>query len=242
MKKITFSLMLFLLPLARLLAQPAVDTSHYIASQKLTLDLDGARHAYHPNNEGCDYNENGGINKQEATTNRFEVSQGTKRGYGIAKKLSADGKYYVGYIQPDGYFVSQTPTYNKNKAESNPERYADAETIPYIALNPMWKKKGIKNCDIAYVKNLDNGKESAAVFADYSNNEVNTEISLALANALSIAVSTKNVSTYDGKKKVKKYTGIANNKLKIYYFVSSGDGNGKTPAEIQTIGKRLMGK
>ncbi|ASZ12126.1 hypothetical protein KTO58_14095 [Chitinophaga pendula] len=240
MKKITGSFILLFLPSACLLAQSNIDTTHHVTTTKISLDLDGARTAYHPNNEGCDYNENGGINKEEATQNRFSK----KRGYGIAKKRSEDGKYYIGFIQPSGHFVSQTTVYNRHKAESDPDRYADAEMIPYIALTPNWQKRGIKNCDIAYVKNLDNSRESAAIFADFSKNtdESKSEISLALANTLDIAVSKKNVSSYDGKKKVKKYTGIANNTLKIYYFVHSGDGNGKTPEEIRSIARRLMGK
>jgi hypothetical protein len=214
------------------------DTSKFIILSNLALDLDGSKHAYHPNNEGIDYNANGGINVTEATQNRFTG----KRGYGIAKEISPDGKYYIGYLQPDGFFVSQTPVYNKQKPENDPARYADAETVPYVAMSPMWKKKGLKHGDIIYIVDLDNGKESAAIFGDARNDDSEFEISLALANTLGIPVGSKLVKSYDGKKTVKKYAGIKNHRLKIFYFTGSGDDNGKTPEEIQATGKKLMGK
>lgn len=214
------------------------DTAKFVLAGKLALDLDGAKHAYHPNNEGIDHNLNGGINQTEATQNHFAKTG--NRGYGIAKKLSPDKSFYVGYLQPDGYFVSQTTVYNKTKDEGDPDRYANAEVIPYIAISPMWKSKGIKLGDIAYVRNLDNGKEFAAIFADARNNDEEVEISLALANGLNIPVTTKMAKSYDGKKDIKKFVGIKNNNLKIFYFPHSGDGNGKTPEEIEAAGKALM--
>lgn len=214
-----------------------IDTTHTFITSSLALNLDGAKHTYHPNNEGLLLNKNGGIDKEEAIQNKFEK----KKGYGIAKKKIKNSDLYEGYIQPDGYFVSQTTPYNRLLPESNPARYADAETIPYITLSPEWNARGIKNCDIAFVVNLDNGKKSAAIFADYRNNDKSTEISLALAKALKIPVATKQYKSYDQTKTVAKYVGISNKKLKIYYFIGSGNGNGKTSEEIQQTGRRLMG-
>jgi hypothetical protein len=221
-----------------ILAQSPVDTSHTFITKNLALNLDGAKHAYHPNNEGLLHNLNGGISQTEATANVFTE----KTGYGIAKKSIGNTDKYRGYIQPNGYFVSQTSGYNKNKPDSLPEAYADAEVIPYITLSPGWKAKGVKNCDIAYVVNLDNGKESPAIFADYRNNDESVEISLALAKALFIPVYTKKGNSYDGKKVVTRYSGIKNERLKIYYFLKSGDGKGKTSKEIQQMAKKLVGK
>ena len=233
-----FIFLLILLSLAINAQTTSPDTSKFVLAAKLALDLDGAKHAYHPNNEGIDYNLNGGINQTEATQNRFAKTG--NRGYGIAKKLSPDKSFYVGYLQEDGYFVSQTTVYDKTKTEGDPDRYADAEVIPYIAISPMWKSKGIKLGDIAYVIDLDNRKEFAAIFADARNNDNEVEISLALANGLNIPVTTKMTKSYDGKKDVKKFVGVKNNHLKIFYFPHSGDGNGKTPAEIEATGKALM--
>lgn len=234
-----FNLML-LLAASTLSAQAtAFDSTKFILTTHLALDLDGAKHAYHPNNEGTDNNLNGGINQTEATQNHFAKTG--NRGYGIAKKLSPDKSFYIGYLQPNGYFISQTTVYDKTKKEDDPDRYADAETIPYIAISPMWKHKGLKLGDIAYVINVDNGKEFAAIFADARNNDEAVEISLALANGLNIPVTTKMGKSYDGLKTVKRYVGIANNHLKIFYFEHSGNSNGKTPEEIQITGKQLMG-
>lgn len=233
---------LLLLFVCKLYAQTTTATASgkFVLTTKLALDLDGAKHAYHPNNEGIDNNLNGGISQAEATQNHFAKTG--NRGYGIAKKLSADKSFYEGYITPEGYFVSQTTVYDKTKAEGDPDRYADAETVPYIAISPGWKQKGIKLGDIAYVINVDNGKEFAAIFADARNNDNEIEISLALANGLEIPVSTKMGKSYDSAKTIKRYVGIKNSRLKIFYFVRSGDGTGKTPEEIQTLGKKLMGK
>ncbi len=90
--------------------------------------------------------------------------------------------------------------------------------------------------------NTENGKEFAAIFADARNNDEAVEISLALANGLGIPVTTKMGKSYDGAKTVKRYVGITNNHLKIFYFIHSGNSNGKKPDEIQTMGKQLMGK
>ncbi|MFH6945149.1 hypothetical protein [Flavobacterium sp. FlaQc-50] len=215
----------------------AVDTTHIFRTKTLALNLDGARHAYHPNNEGLLYNLNGGITREEATQNKFKKD----RGYGIAKKRIGQSDDYEGYLQADGYFVSQTTPYNRNEPESSAARYADAETIPYITLSPKWKARGIKNCDIAFVVNLDNGKKSAAIFTDYRKNDESLEISLALAQGLGIPVATKKGSSYDNKKTVTKYRGIASRNLKIYYFIGSGDGNGKTVEEIKKAARKLMG-
>lgn len=214
-----------------------IDTTHIFQTNSIALNLDGARHAYHPNNEGFLHNLNGGITKEEARINKFTK----KRGYGIAKKKIKNSELFEGYIQPDGYFVSQTTAYYKDKPESSPERYADAETIPYITLSPAWKAKGIKNCDIAYVVNLDNGKKCAAIFTDYRGNDKNLEISLALAQLLEIPVTTRKANSYDNKKVVTRYVGISNRNLKIYYFINSGDGNGKSAEEIKKMGSLLMG-
>ncbi len=241
MKVILSLSFLFLLCVHKLYSQTIIaDSGKFVLTTKLALDLDGAKHAYHPNNEGIDNNLNGGISQAEATQNHFAKTD--NRGYGIAKKLSADKTFYEGYITPDGYFVSQTTVYDKTKTEGNPDRYADAETIPYIAISPGWRYKGIRLGDIAYVTNIDNGKEFAAIFADARNNDNEIELSLALANGLEIPVTTRMAKSYDGTKTVKRYVGMKNNHLKIFYFVHSGDGKSKTPVEIQTLGKKLMGK
>ena len=159
----------------------------------------------------------------------------------LQKKKSADGKFYIGYLQENGFFISQTTPYYKNKPESDPDRYADAEVIPYIAYSPGWKSKGIKKGDIAWVVNTTNGKSCAAIFADYRGNDKEVEISLALADSLNIKTSSRMVTSYDGTKTLKKYVGIASPKLKIYYFPHSGNGDGKTAEEIQQSGKQLMG-
>ncbi|MRX41373.1 hypothetical protein GJU43_18960 [Flavobacterium sp. LC2016-23] len=239
MKKNIFLALFTLISLNLTLAQSgAIDTTHTFQTKKLALNLDGARHAYHPNNEGLLYNLNGGITKEEAVQNKFKKS----RGYGIAKKRIGQTNMYQGYIQPDGYYVSQTTPYNRNQPDSSYTKYADAETIPYITLSPAWKARGIKNCDMAFVINLDNGKESAAIFADYRGNDKKMEISLALAQALEIPVATRQSSSYDTTKTVTRYVGIESRRLKVYYFIHSGDGDGKTAEEIKEKGRKLMGR
>lgn len=239
MRKHLFFALCFVITINLTLAQTtAIDTTHIFRTNNLALNLDGARHAYHPNNEGLLHNLNGGITKEEAIQNKFKKG----RGYGIAQKRIKQSSLYEGYIQPDGYFVSQTTPYNINQPDSSSTKYADAETIPYITLSPAWKARGIKNGDIAFVINLDNGKKSAAIFADYRKNDKELEISLALAKALEIPVTTKQSSSYDNKKTVTRYVGIQNKRLKIYFFIRSGNGNGKTVEEIQQTARKLMGQ
>ena len=207
----------------------------------LALDLDGARHAYHINNEGIDENGNGGINKNEAQKNSFSLAKNSKggwlRGYGIVTQSDKKKTERKGYIQPGGFFVSETSLKFKNINRENPDLYVDAEKIPYLALRKDMTAKGIKMGDIALVINEYNKLYSFAIFADAPpDDSIRIEISLALANELKVPVPAQQVFSYDGKKKVTKYSGITNRPLKIYAFKGSGDGHAKTFDEIKTIG------
>jgi|GEM_PF-3690834 len=203
----------------------------------LSLDLDGSKHAYHPNDEGIEFNVVGGINKEEALRNEFRE----RRGYGIAKYRVSGQTFFKGFLQPNGYFVSQTTLVFKNIPNSDPEKYVDSESVPYLAVNPFFRNAGVKEGDIGYIVNETNGLSSFAIFADYKN-KTGTEISLALTFNLEIPVFRKNAHSYDGRKIVVKYNGIENRKLKIYGFKGSGNGFAKTASEIQALGDILKKK
>lgn len=208
------------------------------SSSALGLDLDGARHAYHPNDEGCDLNEHAGISQEEATRNEFRG----KRGYGIAKYKPLGKDFYKGYIQPDGFFVSQTAIGFRNLPESNPEKWVDALTVPFLRVNKSLHLAGVRKGDIAYIINHVNGISSYALFADtkFTNDEI--EISLALARSLEIPAPPEQRYSYDRRKLVTKYNSIANRPLTVYAFKNSGDGYAKTIEETNRLGEILKNK
>lgn len=219
------------------LVSPNVSVDVY-SSDLLGLDLDGARKAYHPNNEGIDRNGNGGINKEEARKNEFRG----KRGYGIAKYRPPGTDFNRAYLQSNGFYVSQTAIGFRHLSESNPEKWVDAVSVPYLRVNRHFHRAGIRKGDIAYIINHSNGLSSYALFADVKFDNDVVEMSLALARKLEIPVIIANEPSYDRRKIVTKYVGIKNRPVTVYSFKNSGDGNAKTIEQINTLGEFLKNK
>jgi len=143
----------------------------------MAIDADGAPNAYHANNIGSDDLANAGY-------------EGHWWGLAINK---ATGKPYIqtGTDPCPGYYVSTTSLVNPLRDDSEPARYVDSNTVPYIAL-------GSNACTayhmapgaIARVEYRD--LVVLAVLADIGPSGKWGEGSIALANALGIPSSPRN--------------------------------------------------
>jgi Fungal chitosanase of glycosyl hydrolase group 75 len=157
------------------------DSSIFFYRAGMTIDADGAYHAYHPKDIGLDWLANAG-----EPGNWYGVVTDTGR---------ADGKPIIqksGDPAP-GYHVSATTLEDTTKARTDPRRYVNAEEIPFFVL-PGNKTMGARLGDFGFVVNSLNGKGCGCIFADTGPANKIGEGSIALANELGI----KNTSPKDG--------------------------------------------
>ena len=153
----------------------------------LAIDADGSPLAYHPSGSppGLDYLANAG-------------SPGNW--WGIACTSAG-----VPYIQKDTdpaptFYVSTTSLQDGGKAVSDPNRYVDSGTWPFIVLPSKPSFSPIQRLgDVACVFNNKNGKSSWAVYADVGPSNQIGEGSIALADALGLNSDPKKggISTED---------------------------------------------
>ncbi|MCE1236664.1 MAG: glycoside hydrolase family 75 protein [Hyphomicrobiales bacterium] len=146
-------------------------------TDNVSLDADGSPRAYHPKNIGLDANGNAGW---------------PTRGWRSVLVVDPADKSRP-YVQPSGptagYFVSKTSLYDHNPAvpATEPAKYVDSEEIPYIVFpGGFYALEGTGHWgDLVMVRNLSNGRQSAAVVADGGPTKAPLgEMSLALADRL----------------------------------------------------------
>ena len=149
--------------------------AYYYTTNQMALDADGSPNAYNPDNTGLDALANAGYPHGE-----------------WADCLVADpNNPSHPYIQPDGphagCFVSMTTLANPNYAHTDPAKYVDATSVPYIVFPGfIYAKQGTGSFgSIGIVRNLSNGLQSGFVIADEGNYyETLGEVSLCLAERL----------------------------------------------------------
>ena len=146
----------------------------------LQIDADGSPHAYHPvSAKGLDRLANAGHPGDW---------------WGLA--CNGSGFPFVqGKSAPaPGYYVSTTALADPGKFASDPRRYVDSETIPFLVLpcaqsqifNPGGLNGAARLGDFAVVVNLANGKKAGAIVADVGPSAQIGEGSIALAQALGV--------------------------------------------------------
>jgi Fungal chitosanase of glycosyl hydrolase group 75 len=145
-------------------------------TQQVSIDADGAPNAYHPADTGLDKLAHAG----------YPLG-------GWKNVLVADpSRPSVPYVQTTGkfagYFVSQTGLRDDTKKDTDPSKYVNSDTVPYIALPTQWYKKegtGFLG-DVVIVKSMLTGATSSAVIADTGGTAQTTlgEMSLELARRL----------------------------------------------------------
>ena len=152
------------------------DPSAFFYKAGMTIDADGAYKAYHPKNTGLD-----------------SLSAAGHPGNWWALVTDVNGNPVVqnaGDPAP-GYYISTTSLENTKLLKTNPKRYVDSESIPYIVL-PGRRTFGAGLGDFCIVYNTANQKVYGGIYADSGPRDHIGEASIAMANALSIPSSPRN--------------------------------------------------
>lgn len=174
----------------------------------MNIDADGSPRAYHPvADSGSDHLANAGHKGNWwgiVTENGEPVIQGKDD-------------------PAPGFYVSCTSLQDAAKKLTDPARYVNADSVPYIVLpNNKILLAEIKMGDIAKVKNLRNGRTSYAICADTGSKDKIGEGSVFLARELGINASPK--------------TGGIRDSISYVVFAGSGNGKPRTKAVIDSIG------
>jgi hypothetical protein len=176
------------------------------------IDADGAPNAYHPENIGLD-----------------DLANGGQPGNWWALAKDETGEPYVqGPDDPfPGYYISATALSDRTKISSDPARYVDASKIPYVVLpREVARQGGARLGDLAFVVNLRNGKNSAAIFADIGPSDTIGEGSIALAERLGVRSNPRRGGVTGG--------------ILYIYFPGSGNGRPRTLEEIDAEAGKLF--
>lgn len=164
------------------------DTAYIYSPIQVRIDADGAPNAYHPDDARL-------LCRTHASFKGLDCLP--HAGYPDTDWWSSvlvpdprdPGRPYV---QPPssefaGFFVSQTALEDMSKAVTNPARYVDSRTIPYVVFPGGFLRMSGTGAigDLGYAINLTNGKQSPFVVADIGpSNAQLGEISIALAEAM----------------------------------------------------------
>lgn len=189
---------------------------------KMSLDADGAPKAYHEDSsKALDYLGNAG-----KPGNWWALITDTRQPNGTPIKQGPNDP-------APGYYVSATSLADGKYKESDPRRFIDASTIPYIALPPELKKEGkIALGDLSAVINTKNDKVKYAIFADGGNRGHIGEGSIWLGNEL----RDQPFPDPDAKK------GGFDKGIVYVVFPGSGEkcGNPRTVTDIEREGEKLF--
>jgi hypothetical protein len=158
------------------------------ATEKVKVDADGAPNAYHPDDVGLDCAKGSGFKGLDCPANAGYPR--TAWWPSVLVPDPADPKQ--AFVQPPpgefaGYFVSQTSLKDQTKAATDPAKYVDARTVPYLVLpGNFYKMKGTGGLgDIGFAVNVANGKAAGFVIAEVGPPAAPLgEMSIALAAAL----------------------------------------------------------
>ena len=224
----------------------------YVAGME--IDVDGAPNAYGPPEQpGLDFLGN-------ASSNYKDWKHGEWRGLvaGPNGTGPADVKGNKAFVQKDGlhkgFFISQSSLEDHSvKDLLNPARYADATSVPYLALplaRPAKKSKhgitffeelGLRLGDYAIAVNSANAKWGAAIFADSKHLPKLGECSAALADILAVPSDLKGGYKRKHGDKTAVAAGAAGG-IVYLVFPSTGAGQGTIPSpqQIQDKGKALF--
>ena len=175
----------------------------------MTIDADGAPNAYHPDDIGLDELANAG------SAAHWDGIITDRDGNPLIQKESDPFP---------GHYISCTSLADESKEFTDPTRYVDATTIPYVALpKEVADRGGMRLGDFAFVTNLRNGNSSFAIYADIG---TLGEGSVELADALGIRSDARDGGQADG----------------ILYVLFPGSGNlqPRTIGEIQSEGEWLL--
>ena len=182
---------------------------------KMYIDSDGSPRSYGPNNSGLDWTANAGYpgNWWALVTdvNGNPIIQGASNPY-------------------PGMYVSTTSLVNSQYASTNPLRYVNSETVPFIAIPTNVLASGnIHVGDVAYVYNTVTGQSCFAIYADAGNTTSIGEASILTASLVGVNPNVRTGGTSAGI-------------IDYVVFPQSGFGQGKIPtiAQIDSMGNAQL--
>ena len=177
----------------------------------MAVDADGSPRAYHPNGRGLDALANAGR---------------PGNWWGLATDRS--GRPFVqGPEAPaPGHYVSTTALQDGRFPASDPRRYVDSETVPYIAIPPELRGQGVKLGDLVAVHNARTGKTAFALVADIGPRGKLGEGSMRLAEELGLSSDPRRGGAPGG--------------ISYVAFPGSGTGRPLSPEAIRSEGQRLF--
>jgi hypothetical protein len=190
--------------------------AYLFSTISVKVDADGAPNAYHPDDVKLHCTKGQGFKGLDCPANGGYPNSSWWR----SAILPDPNNNAKPYIQPPsnefaGYFVSQTTLQDKNKAPTDPTRYVDSRTIPFLVFpGSFHKMAGTGGMgDIGYAVNIENGKGSAFIVAEVGPSTAALgEMSIALGSAL-------------GGNNPNPRTGAGTPKGKIVYVVFPGSGS-----------------
>lgn len=178
---------------------------------KMYIDSDGSPRSYGPNNSGLDYTANAGYpgNWWALVTdvNGNPIIQGASDPY-------------------PGMYVSTTSLVDSHYSTTNPLRYVNSETVPFIAMPTNVLASGnVIVGDVAYVYNTTTGQSCFAIYADAGNTTSIGEASIMTASLVGVNPNVRTGGTSAGI-------------IDYVVFPHSGFGQGYIPtiAQIDSIG------
>jgi hypothetical protein len=185
-----------------------------VFSAGMQVDADGSPHAYHRiNSKGLDSLEN--------------AKDGNGRFVGIVVDHNGEPVVQRDEHPAPGFYVSTTALQDPSKAPTDPARYVDSETVPYIVL-PGGMPGGARLGDFAVlVHPSGNVPPCFAICADIGPHHKIGEASIAAAKQLGIPESPRTGGT-DAKV------------IRYIVFAGSGNGQARTLYEINEAGARLF--
>lgn len=184
---------------------------------KLAIDADGAPKAYHPaphSELGLDYLANAG---HPGNWWAVVTDSGKPGGQPVVQKETDPAP---------GFYVSTTTLEERAKDRTDPRRYVDSSSIPFVVLPPAFRSAGVKLGDFAAVVNTGGAQRGPvfAIFADSGPSNKLGEGSIALADALGVPSNPKHGGASGG----------------VIYVIFPGSGNQqpRTLDEINAEGRR----
>lgn len=190
------------------------DKNVFVVTAGFMIDADGAPKAYNADSKiALDYLGNAG-----KPGNWWALVTDTRKKDGTPLVQTATDP-------APGYYISMTSLQDNSKADSDPNRYVNSETIPYIAIPPKFSKD-FRPGDIALVVNKANNKRCFAIFADTGPANKIGEGSIFLAKQLGINSNPKN--------------GGASSDIVYILIKKSGKGTVLTNEQVQQTGKSKL--
>jgi len=149
----------------------------------MAIDADGAPNAYHPEKKGIDHLGNAG-----RPGNWWALVTDNGKPSGTPVRQGPNDPF-------PGFYISTTALQDASKQRTDPGRYVDSRTVPYVALPPAVlaprREGGARLGDFVAVMNLTNDKVASAIVADIGPKDKLGEGSIALAEALGIPSSPR---------------------------------------------------